>query len=289
VPADSVEVEVCVNNELIDPENYTFSGTGITFDTAPTSNAVIVILEVDPATTVLEFRIFQDMRGIQATYRMTDSSTTELTQELSVTDDIIYVADASALTIPNFDINLWGVLTVNGERIMYREIDFFNNTVSSLRRGTAGTAVDSHSAGSLVYNLGRTNLLIEEYQDYYDSSVTLSDGTTTVFSAASNIIIDQYNAEFIDRAILVYVGGILQELSVDYEIGNGFDVALYGTGLFDNSAQQIVFFNPPPAGREVLVTVRRGTTWYQPGEYLPSNGVALQYTNTKPAQFFKGL
>ena len=289
VPADSVEVEVCVNNELIDPENYTFSGTGITFDTAPTSNAVIVILEVDPATTVLEFRIFQDMRGIQATYRMTDSSTTELTQELSVTDDIIYVADASALTIPNFDINLWGVLTVNGERIMYREIDFFNNTVSSLRRGTAGTAVDSHSAGSLVYNLGRTNLLIEEYQDYYDSSVTLSDGTTTVFSAASNIIIDQYNAEFIDRAILVYVGGILQELSVDYEIGNGFDVALYGTGLFDNSAQQIVFFNPPPAGREVLVTVRRGTTWYQPGEYLPSNGVALQYTDTKPAQFFKGL
>ena len=199
------------------------------------------------------------------------------------------MANAAALPIPNFDINLWGVLTVNGERIMYREIDFSNNTVSSLRRGTAGTAADSHSAGSIVYNFGRTNLLIDAYQDYYDSTVELANGTTTVFSAAQNVVLDQYNADFIDRAILVYVGGILQVLSVDYEIGNGFDIANYGIGLFDNSAQQIIFYDPPPAGREVLITVRRGTSWYQPGAYSASNGVALQYTNTIPAQFFKGL
>ena len=289
VPSGSVVVEVCVNNAVIDPADYTLTGSYITFDTAPAVNSVIVILEVDPATTVLEFRIFQDMRGVQATYRMTESSTTELTQNLSVTDDIIHVANAAALPIPNFDINLWGVLTVNGERIMYREIDFSNNTVSSLRRGTAGTAADSHSAGSIVYNFGRTNLLIDAYQDYYDSTVELANGTTTVFSAAQNVVLDQYNADFIDRAILVYVGGILQVLSVDYEIGNGFDIANYGIGLFDNSAQQIIFYDPPPAGREVLITVRRGTSWYQPGAYSASNGVALQYTNTIPAQFFKGL
>jgi hypothetical protein len=288
VPEGSVVVEVCVNNELIDPADYTLSGTGITFDIAPTFNAVIVILEVDPETTVLEFRIFQDMRGIQATYRMTDSSTTELTQDLSATDDIIYVANALALPTPNFDVNLWGVLTVNGERIMYREIDFLNNTVSSLRRGTAGTAADSHSTGSLVYNLGRTNLLIDAYQDYYDSLASIANGSVSVFSAPPNVIFDQYNADFLDRAILVYVGGILQEISVDYEIGRGFDVAPYGDGPYDNSAEQIVFYNPPAAGREVLITVRRGTSWYQPGTYSASNGVALQYTNTIPAQFFKG-
>ena len=289
VPPGSVEVEVCINNAVINPENYTLTGSYITFDTAPANGSVIVILEVDPATIALEFRIFQDMRGIQATYRMTESTTTELTQDLSVDDDIIYLANASTLAIPDFNLNLWGVLTVNGERIMYREINFVDNTVSSLRRGTAGTAIDSHSAGTLVYNLNRGNLLIEEYQDYYDSSVELANGTTTVYSAPLDVIIDQFNADFLDRAILVYVGGILQELSVDYEIGNGFDVTPYGIGLFDNAAEQIIFYNPPPDGREVLITVRRGSTWYQAGEYSPSNGVALEYTNTKPAQFFKGL
>jgi hypothetical protein len=110
-----------------------------------------------------------------------------------------------------------------------------------------------------------------------------------VFSAPPDVVLDQFNADFIDRAILVYVGGILQILSVDYEIGSGFDVVPYGDGLFDNSAEQIIFYNPPPAGREVLITVRRGTSWYQPGPYSASNGVALQYTNTIPAQFFKGV
>ena len=35
----------------------------------------------------MAFRIFQDMRGVQAVYRMTDSTTTVLTQDLTADDD----------------------------------------------------------------------------------------------------------------------------------------------------------------------------------------------------------
>jgi hypothetical protein len=106
----------------------------------------------------MEFRIFQDMRGVQATYRMTPTTTTVLVEPLLSSQDIIYVDNASALTQPNLEINVWGVITINGERIMYRELDTANNTVSSLMRGTAGTAAANHENGSTVYNIGRGNL-----------------------------------------------------------------------------------------------------------------------------------
>lgn len=92
------------------------------------------------------------MRGVQATYRMTVATTTQLAQPLGQYDDVIYLVDASTQGEPNLAANIWGVLTVNGERIMYRERDTVNNTISSLLRGTAGTAAASHDIGSTVYS-----------------------------------------------------------------------------------------------------------------------------------------
>jgi hypothetical protein len=34
--------------------------------------------------------------------------------------------------------------------------------------------------------------------------------------------------------------------------------------------------------------VRRGVTWYAPGAGTPSNGIALQQTNTQAARFLRG-
>ena len=51
-----------------------------------------------------------------------------------------------------------------------------------------------------------------------------------------------------------------------------------------------VFFDPaPPAGYEITIQVKRGQSWYQPGDNTPSNGVALQETNTLAARFLRGL
>ena len=44
----------------------------------------------------------------------------------------------------------------------------------------------------------------------------------------------------------------------------------------------------PAAGNDVTILVRRGKSWYQPGANTPSNGVALQETNTRAARFFRG-
>ncbi|WP_353479841.1 hypothetical protein [Haliscomenobacter sp.] len=219
----------------------------------------------------MEFRIFQDMRGVQATYRMTPSTTTALAQDLYLDQDIIYVDNAAALTQPNLAINIWGVLTINGERIMYRYLDIVNNLVSGLRRGTAGTAPDVHTAGATVYNLGRGNLAPEEYQDRVIYTNTLGNGTTVTFSAP-NIDLSQLTLSFAEQAILVFVGGI--RATTGYTV----DSVAPATVTFDTA---------PNNGYEVSILVRQGVGWYQPANGNPSDGQALQVTNTDAARFFR--
>jgi hypothetical protein len=274
-PTASLDVEVAVNNIIISPDEYTVdygdsTTAAVTFDTAPASGAVIVVLESDPITG-LELRIFQDMRGVQATYRMTTATTTTLTQTLYTNSDIVYVADAGALAEPDLDNNIWGVLTVNGERIMYRERDTITNTVSSLLRGTAGTAVDLHSTGSIVYNLNRDNLAPVIYQDRIVGSETLANGTTTIFTADVNLSLE--DSTFDEQAILVYVGGLLQT--------SGYTV----TGV---DTVTIEFDTAPTAGYQVTIQIRQGLGWYGPGSTTAYDGVGLQYTDTLAAQFFRG-
>jgi len=220
----------------------------------------------------MEFRIFQDMRGAQATYRMTPSTTTTLAQDLLLDQDVIYVNNAAALTQPNLAINVWGVLTINGERIMYRDLDIDNNRVSGLRRGTAGTAADVHATGATVYNLGRGNLAPAEYQDRVVYTNTLANGTTTTFSAP-NIDLSQLILSFAEQAILVFVGGI--------RVATGYTV--------DSVAPATITFDTAPNdGYEVSILVRQGFGWYQPANGNPSDGQALQVTNTNAARFFRG-
>lgn len=220
----------------------------------------------------MEFRIFQDMRGVQATYRMTPATTTTLTQTLSKDQDIIYVEDASTLTDPNLNANVWGVITINGERIMYRVLDLETNTVSSLMRGTAGTAVADHAVDSIVYNLGQGNLAPTEYQDRIVYTNTLADGSTTTFTA-SNIDLGELTLSFAEQAILVYVAGL--------RVTTGYTV---------NSVTPatITFATAPTAGYEVSIRVRQGFGWYQPANGNPSDGQALQVTQTDAARFFRG-
>jgi hypothetical protein len=356
----------------------------------------------------MAFRIFQDMRGVQATYRITPGTTTALSQQLGISDDIVYVVDAGALDEPALSSNIWGVLTVNGERIMYRERDTVNNTVSGLLRGTAGTAIAEHPANSIVYNLGRGNLMPEEFQDYIDSNTFVGNGNTTAYT--TNIVIDNRPVVSVGGSVAVYINSVLQSSStysvtalepvvvvfnnsippagsiVRVDVTNTFAVtktqsftatgssARFPTTLdiglveqssttyvlddfepvvitFDNPvpAGQVVyianqrggedefdysfsdgvettfstdinltlpvrvyvggieqtdivdytvtsldtvsvtFVEPVPAGQEVTILARRGVTWYAPGINTPSNGVALQDTNTQAARFLRGL
>ena len=272
-PTDSVEVVVAVDNEIVPPSEYivdygdsTYSE--VTFNTAPDLGAVIVILESDPVSG-LELRIFQDMRGAQASYRMTPASTTVLVQDLLVTDDIIYVQDASALMEPDLQQNIWGVLSINAERIMYRERDTTNNTISSLLRGTAGTSVADHFVGDSalpdndkVYDFGRNNLAPAIAQDYIVSGTTQADGSS-LFIAADVDVTD------IPEALLVFVGGI--RVTTGYTITSEFPAT-------------VEFNVAPPDGVNVTLAVRQAQSWYSPAD----PGVALEYQTTVAALFFQG-
>jgi len=220
----------------------------------------------------MEFRIFQDMRGVQATYRMTPATTTTLAQPLRKDQDIIYVNDAGALTDPNLQANIWGIITINGERIMYRELDLVANTVSSLMRGTAGTAAADHAVDSIVYNLGQGNLAPAIYQDQIVYTNTLGDGSTRTFTAP-NIDLSELTLSFAEQAILVYVAGL--------RVTTGYT-------LDSVAPATITFATAPTAGYEVSIRVRQGFGWYQPANGNPSDGQALQVTQTDAARFFRG-
>ena len=263
-------------NWLFNGNGYVVDGSKIIIPGPPINTTSVVVVTsftqfVVPAA--MAFRIFQDMRGLQATYRITLGTTTTLVQPVLTTDDIIYVANAGALIEPNLADNVWGALTINGERIMYRVRNTTDNTVSSLLRGTAGTAAASHATGATVYNIGPGNLLPAEYQNYVVVNSTLGDGSTTTY-VADNIDVGSMDSTTMEEAVQVYIGGTLQT--------SGYTITA------DNPVT-VEFTTPPAAGVEVDILVRRGVTWYAPGAGTPSNGVPLQETETKAARFLRGL
>jgi hypothetical protein len=264
-------------NRLFPGDDYTVVNNEVILTTG-ILNAIDTVIVTQFTNAVvpeaMAFRIFQDMRGVQATYRITPATTTTLTQELLATDNIIYVDNANALSQPNFAANIWGVLTVNGERIMYRERNTSNNTVSSLLRGTAGTAAADHAVGSSVYELGRGNLLPIQDQDYIVQNTFVGNGTATTFTATNISILSGEDSTFLDTAVEVYVGGV--------RVTDGYS-------LVSDAPVDVEFDEPVPSGVEITILIRRGVTWYAPGVDTPSDGVPLQETNTLAARFLRGL
>lgn len=258
-------------------ENFGFSvdGSVVTILGPVISGATVVAITSYTQSVVpgaIAFRIFQDMRGLQSTYRITKSTTTLLTAALDATDDVIYVANASALSEPNLPQGIFGLITIDGERIAYRFRDTVNNTVSGLRRGTAGTAAANHTADTAVYDIGFGNLLPVAYQNYTVSQDFLANGIQTVFTTDDITLVDMTQEE-IDRAVEVYVGGILQQ---------------GGYTILSSGPVSITFTVAPTANYQVTIAVKRGLSWYEPGPNTASNGIALQEQTTAAARFIRG-
>jgi hypothetical protein len=285
--------------------DYTIEGNLLILNSGTISAAdTLIVTNVTNSVvpSAMAFRIFQDMRGVQATYRITPNTTTTVTQQVAQDDDIIYVLDASRLSIPNFAANIWGVLTINGERIMYREIDLVDNTISSLLRGTAGTAAASHEVGAYVYDMGRGNLLSPEFQNYVESNSFLGNGTTSTYTTDISVNYANFweNTEPFDSTTFDEGDVTGETLSFDYGFaGNQEAVQVYVGGELQTSGYAVtntdpivISFDTPPAdGSEVTIFVKFGVTWYAPGVNPPtaSNGVPLQETDTIPALFLRGI
>jgi hypothetical protein len=249
---------------------------------------------------------------VQATYRITEPTTTTLAQDLNSTTDIAYVVNASHLSEPNLETGIFGIVTIDGERIMYRARDTALNTISGLMRGTGGTGAADHSTTADVYDMGRGNLLPSQFQDYVVSDSSMGDDSTTIFYAPSIRIFDFEDSAIEVSALEVYVGGMRQYAESNdgstlittpsqYRwncIDGGGPDYIDADGNTVHNPLTIEFvvdtnvFPPllaPAAGSEVTILVRQGVTWYAPGVNTASDGIALQDTNTQAARFLRGL
>jgi hypothetical protein len=143
------------------------------------NDIVVVTLQTEKQVPdTLDFQIFKDMRDNNAIYRSNSDYRTTLTQALSATDDTIYVLDASKLSAPDLANNVFGVVTIDGERITYRSRDVTNNTISGLRRGVAGTSPTSHAVTAVVYDTSLGTKLDYAYSKSMYELPTVDDGST---------------------------------------------------------------------------------------------------------------
>lgn len=109
---------------------------------------------------------FKDMLNRFEYKQFDDSQRTELTKDLYITDDIIYLKNTIRFDTPDIKKNKPGVIDINGERIEYFKIN--DNTLSQLRRGTMGTgAANLYIAGTEVQNIGPSTII-----SYSDTSST---------------------------------------------------------------------------------------------------------------------
>ena len=235
------------------------------------------------------FRIFQDMRGVQAVYRMTPDTTTQLSLPVATNNTSIVVSDATKLTQPNLQENILGVITINGERITYRERDLATNSVTGLRRGTAGTATAPHDSGSAVYLMGRDHLLPQPYQDFVNVDTTIGDGSTTIFFAPNippNTVIDDSSTAG-EYTIEVFVGGVKQ-LRLDQPGTSEYRWVL--TDYYPVAIQFVTNDDPvnpqlaPPEGIQVTIAQKQGYWWYDVTT-AETRDLSLQETDTIPARF----
>ena len=308
VTTNSGRLWVTLNGyRLFDGEDFSVSGQYLLLSTGTIiSTDVLAVTEFTESVVpeAMAFRIFQDMRGVQATYRITDATSTFLTQALSPTADVIYVDNAGKLTQPDLPNGIFGVLTINGERIMYRVCDVGTNTVSGLMRGTAGTGAATHLVEAPVYDMGRGNLLYESYQDYvvkdtipaYDPANPSPERPVpgqTEFVAPNIVIQDFLDSSSEALSLEVYVGGIRQYKYSDTTatsqyrwVQNQFDPV---SVEFIVNSTLVPPLSAPLDSAEVSILVRQGKTWYQSTATEPSDGQALQETQTQAARFLRGL
>ena len=114
------------------------------FEHSETDDIVITtVSSSELATTILGYRIFNDIFNRTHFKRLSKQNTTYLTKELYFTDTEIHVADASVLPTPIPSKNIPGVILVDGERIEYFKVN--GNVLSQLRRSTLGTAPSFYS------------------------------------------------------------------------------------------------------------------------------------------------
>jgi hypothetical protein len=150
--------------------------------TASDKITIISISDSPLATTVLGYRVFNDIFNRTHFKRLSKQNTTYLTQPLSFTDTEIHVADAGVLTPPLVAKNMPGVVIIDGERIEFFTVA--NNTLGQLRRSTLGTAPSFYSEeNTKVIDQGLDQTV--PYKENIYKQVLLTSTSTNTYSISA--------------------------------------------------------------------------------------------------------
>jgi len=251
------------------------------------------------ATTILGYRIFNDIFNRTHFKRLSKENSTYLTQPLSVYDLEIHVADAEVLTSPDIEKNLPGVIIVDAERIEFFKVA--SNVLSQLRRGTLGTSpsfysrentkvIDQGSQQTIPFTeriLKQVHYTQANSNTYYISTLSFTTSTvstnylgqTVSYSTLTNdgIILNTINTttsvpnpiRLEDQVTVVYGGRVLNKVGTFRQ-----DIEFtYDTPYFLNIPK------PPIYGTSVTVSVA------DPSNYAPTViGYYLKYFNRNPDQ-----
>ena len=141
------------------------------------------------SSTVLGYRIFNDILGNTSFTRLSNKNSTYLTQPLLSTDTEIHVADVSVLSTPQIDENIPGVVLIDRERIEF--FKFENNVISQLRRGTLGTSPKNLlEVGTTVIDQGSEQKI--PFTEQIQIQNTFTNTLTNSFAIVKNNIVRTY-------------------------------------------------------------------------------------------------
>ena len=225
------------------------------------SDKVTVTYLVGPVSKeAMGYRVFKDILNRTHYRRLSKKHSTRLTLALAVSDTTLTVTDGTVLPDPSTGYNQPGVIFIGTERINYFEKS--GNTLSRLVRGTLGTGVQDHSAGSVVVD-GSKRQSVSGYEDTTTTETHTADGSTTFFGLPY--------APTDANELVVQVGGASTKA---FTIGG-------------DSTNGINLTTAPSSGLTVKISRKTGSVWYTAGTSTASNGLGLQQSTTNEATFLQ--
>jgi hypothetical protein len=264
-------VFVWLNGEsLAQGYNFLLNGNKITIGgitVSATDRIDVMYFAAESAVNATGFRIFKDMLNRTFFKRISADNTTTLAAALADDATSITVADGSVLASPPGG-SVPGVIFIDKERIEY--FIKSSNTLSQLRRGTLGTGIKVHAAGTQVVDASGSQTV--PYAETVYTKTSMGDGSTNMFpttiAAATPYELD------------VFVGG--RRLPYMSEDGSTTNYTV------DGSTAGVVLSNIPATDVQVKIVQKRGRVWYTAGSGTAADGKGLQKSTTNQAKFIAG-
>jgi len=198
---------------------YTVPNVVITGSNTSPARAAAYLGQTDWGT--FDYRLFKDMNDNWQFLKIPSDGTTTLVTTDALTNNFLQVANASVLSGPDPTGANPGVVYINGERITYWTKESTYNTMTNLRRGTAGTGAKAHAIGSLVVDAGASQIVPSS--DNYTWTPNANVTKTTTSGATYTFLA---NTPYI-RSNLWY--------------NTGSTTATDGSGLYNSTKLQVIF------------------------------------------------